>query len=214
MSSSSEGIYRRLTVRMYGDEKFMRLSPLKPSGQALWMYLLTGPHTVQIPGVFVIGKAALAEALNWEAEDFAKAFAEVLAEGLIEYDVKTRMWFIPRAIRHNMPPNPNVVRSWQSHWLLLPECELRDRIHDRLFNALTEVSEAFGKAFEEACGNPSPKPSPKASPKGMAKQEQEAGSRRKRRDLRSRRRGRPSLVPMTRLSSCTTRSCRRYRAFG
>ena len=169
--SPVEGIYRRVTMRMYGDGKFMRLSPLLPSGQALWIYLLTGPHTVQIPGVFVIGKAALAEVLGWEPEAFAKAFAEVFREGLIEFDAKTRIWFIPNAIRHNMPASPNVVRSWQSHWLLLPECDLRERIYDRLLSALTEVSEHYGKAFEEACGKPSPKPSPNQE------QEQETGSR-------------------------------------
>lgn len=172
---SAEGIYRRVTVRMYGDERFMRLSPLNPSGQALWLYLLTGPHTGPIPGVFVVGRAALAETLGWESEDFDKAFAEVLREGLAEFDPKTRMCFIPNAIRHNAPPNPNVVKSWRAHWMLLPECPMRERIYDQLLTALTEVSEAFGKAFAESCGKASPTPSPKLMAKHMAKQE--AGSR-------------------------------------
>jgi hypothetical protein len=172
---ATEGIYRRLSVRMYGDEKFMRLTPLLPSGQALWIYLLTGPHTGPIPGVFVIGRAALAEALNWEDEDFAKAFQEVLGEGLIEFDGKTRMWFIPKAIHHNPPPNPNVVKSWRSHWQLLPECSLRDRIFDHLSASLSEVSPAFAKALDDACSKTPGKPSDKALPNGMAKQE--TGSR-------------------------------------
>lgn len=169
--SPAEGIYRRVTVRIYGDEKFMRLSPLLPSGQALWLYLLTGPHTGPIPGVFVAGRAAITEALDWEAE----AFAEVIGEGLVEFDAKTRMWFIPKAIHHNTPPNPNVVKSWRSPWLLLPECELRDRIGQHLLSALSEVSEAFGKAFIEASRKALDKPSGKPSPKHMAKQE--AGDR-------------------------------------
>jgi len=175
----SEGIYRRVTVRMYGDERFTRLSPLQPSGQALWLYLLTGPHTGPIPGVFVAGRAALAETLAWDSEAFAKAFAEVLAEGLVLFDEKTRLCFIPNAIRHNAPPNPNVVKSWRAHWLLLPECPMREQIREHILTALTEVSEAFGKAFEEACGKTFVKASgktlPKTSPKHMAKQE--AGSR-------------------------------------
>src|SRR5262245_56307986 len=95
-----EGIYRRVSVRMYADERFMRLSALQPSGQSLWLYLLTGPHTGPIPGVFVSGKAAMAEALDWTIEDFEKAFAEVSGEGLAEFDAKTRLWFIPNAIKH------------------------------------------------------------------------------------------------------------------
>ncbi|MDP9126017.1 MAG: hypothetical protein M3N82_15705 [Pseudomonadota bacterium] len=172
-----EGIYRKLTVRMYGDERFMRLSPQLPSGQSLWVYLLTGPHTGPIPGVFVVGRAALAEALGWDPEPFAKAFREVLAEGLAEFDEKTRMCFIPNAVRHNMPPNPNVVKSWRTTWLQLPECALRDRIFEHLAAVLTEVSEAFGNAFAEGCGKPLPNPSGKGLAKGMAKQEERTGSR-------------------------------------
>jgi hypothetical protein len=173
--SSAEGIYRRLTVRMYGDQRFMRLSPLRPSGQALWLYLLTGPHTGPIPGVFVAGRAALAETLGWPLEAFDKAFAEVIDEGLAQFDPKTRLWLIPNAIRHNIPPNPNVVKSWREHWKLLPECDLRARTFEHICTALSEVSEAFGKAIDYACGKPFEKPSPKPSPKRSAKQE--AGSR-------------------------------------
>ena len=188
LRSPAEGIYRRLTVRMYGDQRFMRLSPLLPSGQALWMYLLTGPHTGPIPGVFVAGRAALAEALGWDAQAFQKAFAEVLSEGLAEFDEKTRMCFIPNAIHHNTPPNPNVVKSWRAPWLQLPECDLRGRIFDHLQSALSEVSDAFGKAFEETCGKPFENASPKASPKHMAKQEQEAGDRKQEKKTSAKRR--------------------------
>jgi hypothetical protein len=159
---------------MYGDERFMRLSPQEPSGQSLWLYLLTGPHTGQIPGVFVAGRAALAEALGWEPEPFAKAFREVLGEGLAEFDEKSRMCFIPNAVLHNMPPNPNVVKSWRTAWLQLPECALRDRIYDHLSTVLFEVGESFGNAFAEGCGKGSGNPSGKGLGNGMAKQE--AGS--------------------------------------
>ncbi len=171
--ASAEGIYRRISVRMYGDIRFMRLSPVLPSGQALWIYAITGPHTGPIPGVFVAGRAALAEALNWDAEPFAKAFREVLAEGLAEFDERTRLWFIPNAVRHNMPPNPNVVKSWRTTWLQLPECALRDRIYDHLSAVLSEVGESFGKAFEEGCG----KGSGNASGNGLPKQEAGSGGR-------------------------------------
>ena len=168
----TEGIYRRVSVRMWGDARFLRLSALQPSGQALWVFLLTGPHTTAIPGVFVIGRAALAEALEWDDEAFAKAFDEVVGQGLVEFDLKSRMWFIPRAIRHNMPANPNVVKSWRAAIALLPECEMRDRVLGHLKAELFSLSEAFGKAFEEACAKPSAKPFVKASAKGSPKQEQ------------------------------------------
>ena len=45
----AENRYRKIEVRMWGDEKFRMLSPLPPSGQSLWLFLLTGPHTGPIP---------------------------------------------------------------------------------------------------------------------------------------------------------------------
>lgn len=171
INKPTEGIYRRLSVRMYADEKFMRLSPVQPSGQSLFIYALTGPHTGPIPGVFVAGKAAMAEALGWEPKAFEEAFAEAFGEGLIEFDAKTRLWFIPNAIKHNLPANPNVVLSWRGPWWMLPECATRDSIYERLLTSVEGVSEAFGEAFRKACGKALAKPLTKHSPK------QEAGSR-------------------------------------
>jgi hypothetical protein len=161
-------------MRMYGDAKFAKLSPLLPSGQSLWLYLLTGPHTGAIPGVFVIGRAAMAEALDWAIEAFDKAFAEVLAQGMVEFDAKSRLWFIPKAIQHNQPASPNVVRSWRAQWAVLPECALRERIAEALDDAL---GEPYAAAFAEVSGKPSTKtcakPLQEASAKASSNQEQE-----------------------------------------
>lgn len=156
-----EGIYRRISLRMYGDERFMRLSPLQPSGQALWLYLLTGPHTGPIPGVFVAGRAALAEALGWELEAFDIHLAELTVEGLVEFDKTSRLWFIPNALKHNMPQNPNVVTSWRNQWTLLPECAMRVRIQSAIAEVLHNLSEAFGRSFDAASGKAFAKALPK-----------------------------------------------------
>ena len=69
--------YRKVEVKTWGDAKFRRLSKIQPSGQALWLFLITGPHTGPIPGLFRAGRAAMAEELDWDLEDFDKAFAEI-----------------------------------------------------------------------------------------------------------------------------------------
>lgn len=158
--STSEGIYRKLSVRMYGDAKFARLSPIAASGQSLFIYILTGPHTGPIPGVFVMGRAAMAEALSWDVADFDAALNEVTTAGMVEFDPRARLWFIPNAMKHNQPHNPNVVLSWRSAWPLLPECELRIRIERRFQASLTALSPAFGEAFSKVCANHSPNHSP------------------------------------------------------
>ena len=126
----------------------------------------------------MVGRASLAESLGWTAEAFDEAFAEVIAEGLAQFDAKTRMWFIPNALKHNFSANPNVVRSWRMQWSLLPECEMRNQVYECLKAALHGLSEAFGNAFEESCGKALGKALPKHSPK------QEAGSRKQDRGTR------------------------------
>lgn len=169
--SAAEGIYRRVSVRLWSDEKVRRLTPLQPSGQALWLYLMTGPQTGPIPGVFVAGRAALAEALDWEVEAFDACLAELVREGLVRFDRPARLWFIPNALRHNPPASPNVVRSWRSAWTLLPEGDMRDQIGAALLASLEGSSKACAEAFGEVIG--------KASAKASANQcpNQESGNR-------------------------------------
>jgi len=123
------GRYRKIETRTWGDEKFMELSPIPACGQGLWLYLLTGPHTNSIPGLFVCGKASLAEALNWEPEDFGKAFSELLGKGMIQFDAKTRLIWVPNAIKYNLPESPNVIRSWKAQIRELPDSPLLTPAH-------------------------------------------------------------------------------------
>jgi hypothetical protein len=142
-----------------------------------------------LPGVFVAGRAAMAEALGWAQRDFDAASTETQDAGMAVYDSKTHLWFLPKALAHNPPASPNVVRSWRACLAILPECQLRERIVRELRAELAQESGAWIEAFDEALGlvppmrspNPSGKASPmplvKASPKTLVKpspnQEQE-----------------------------------------
>jgi hypothetical protein len=153
--------YRKIDTRMYGDSRFRELSSPEPSGKYLWVFLLTGPQTSNIPGLFRAGEMALAEELEWGPEGFRKAFAELFAKGLVKADWKARVVWIPNVIKYNAPENPNVVKSWRPAWDEIPECALKAEAYERL-KAFTEgLGEGFGKAFVEGCA------------KGMANQEQE-----------------------------------------
>ncbi|MCZ5770861.1 hypothetical protein O5340_13685 [Escherichia coli] len=57
--------YRKVKITIWDDPKFRALSPLPPSGQSLFIYLLTSPFTGIIPGLFKAGRAAMAEELGW-----------------------------------------------------------------------------------------------------------------------------------------------------
>jgi ribosomal protein S17E len=156
--------YRKIDKRMWGDARFCRLSGPQPCGQALWVYLLTGPHTTSLPGLFLAGEAGLAEALGWPLEGFRKAFQELYREGLAEADWKARLVWIPNVVKYNQPENPNVVKGWRPHYDELPECSLKVLALQQLGAAISH-REGLAKAFTEAFGEP--------LAKGMANQEQE-----------------------------------------
>lgn len=169
--------YRKIEVRTWSDERFRGLSAMPPSGQGLWFFLLTGPHTSPIPGLFRAGRAAMAEELGWEQEAFDEAFQEVSAKGMAKADFKAKLIWLPNALKHNKPESPNVVKSWRKEVILLPECALRNEAIAALRAYLETIGEPYLAAFDEPIDDPSakpkPKPSSKPSTKAMANQEQE-----------------------------------------
>ena len=151
--------FRRIDTRMWGDEKFRRLSPPPPSGQALWIYLLTGPHTTSLPGLFMAGEAALAEALRWPLQGFRKAFGELSSQGMAKADWEARVIWVPNAVKYNPPESPNVVLGWRPHWDEIAECRLKVEARETLRQTVVTrkgFAEAFAKAFGEGCGKTMP----------------------------------------------------------
>ncbi len=173
--------YRKISVRMHADEKYLALSAPQPNGRSLWEWLLHGPMTGPIPGVIRAGVAAMAEELDWDQEGFDKAFREIIDLGMAEYDPKNRIVWLPNAIKHNKPASPNVVVSWAQEWGLVKECELKAQIYERLRlfvcgldkDGKTAFSDAFDKSIAKPFSKPSGKPSVKAIPKQEQEQEQE-----------------------------------------
>ncbi|CAJ0699250.1 conserved phage C-terminal domain-containing protein [Ralstonia wenshanensis] len=173
LTTTPRARYRKIEVRMWGDEKFRALSPMQPSGQALWVFLLTGPHTGPIPGLFRAGRAALAEELEWQQEAFDEAFQEVFQQGMVKADWKAKVVWVPNAIKCNKPESPNVVKSWAAEWAMIPECGLKQEAFDALKASIGALGEAYGKAFTEAIGKAFVMPSQKACRNQEQEQEQE-----------------------------------------
>lgn len=175
--------YRKVEVRAYGDEKFRRLSPIPPCGQGLWLYLITGPRTTAIPGLFRAGRAGIAEELGWPLEDIDKAFEEVSAQGMAKADFKNQVIWIRNALKHNSPASPNVVTPWAAELDLIPECALKceaiSGIHDFLITLHPSFLHAFDailnavKTSEMPLSKSAPKPSRKSPGMTMGNQEQQ-----------------------------------------
>ena len=153
--------YRKVEPRVWWDEVFRELSPSSPSGQVLWIYLLTCPFSTAIPGLFVASVAAMADDLGWTPEAFRGAFKEVFSKGWAKIDERSRVVWVVKAVMHNPPENPNVVRNWAKHLGELPDCGLKVEA----CAAISRVLEGLGKAFMIPFAVP--------FSKGMANQEQE-----------------------------------------
>jgi hypothetical protein len=147
-------VFRKVSRRMWRDERFGRLTEPSPCGRYLWIYLITGPFTSRIPGCVVAKPAVLAADLGWEPEAFREAFQEVLNEGLAKADEKAGLIWLPKGPNHNRPENPNVVKSWRTDWDMVPECPLKSEVWRDLKAFLEGFGEGFADAFAKCCPKP------------------------------------------------------------
>lgn len=161
------GRYRRVLIQTWGDEKFRRLSAPQPCGRYLWLYLMTGPSTGAVPGLLRAGRAALAEDLGWTPEGFTKAFQEVFSEGMAVADWEAKLVYLPKALKHNPPASPNVIKSWRAEFLLLPECALRKEAFLAMKREIDQYDKAFREAFVSTFFDVYPEAFRKGTPKDM-----------------------------------------------
>jgi hypothetical protein len=158
--------YRNVECGMWDSADFLALSsPSKPNGQHLWQFLLTGPQTGIVPGLYCFSVAEAAERFRWPLAGTSKCFMEILDRQMAIFDEKTRVIWLPKGMNgRNLPASPNVVRSWRSAWKELPSCNLKTRAAWVLLEKLEAFGEGFAKAFREILGEPFLKGRPHPSP--------------------------------------------------
>ena len=156
--------YRLVETRFWSDAKVRALSKPQPCGQFLLLRLMTGPETIIIPGVIVTTRAGLAEKMGWDAKGFGKSFAELFRDGWAKADWDAGLIWLPTAIKHNSPANPNVVKGWAKEWPEVPECALKSEILQELREHIERLGKGFAEAFAERF------------PDGSSNQEQYSGT--------------------------------------
>lgn len=142
-------IYRKVCVRVHGDDKYRKLTPVLPSGQSLWLWLLVTDESTAMPGLMKLGKAGAAEELGWSVAAFAKHFAELEAQGMALADWDARVIWLPNALKHNLPDNPSIVKGWDYSFDMIPECPLKHRAWVKLLAELEQVAGSWkGQTLE------------------------------------------------------------------
>ncbi len=171
--SPEEGLYSRVTRRMWLSRDFLALSAPKPNARTLWLRLLTGPELGQIPGLFRVTRAGLAEALDWPVPAFERCLKEITDKGMATHDRASGLMWVPRAIHHNAPDNHNVVIGWRQAWKELPDCELRDTASTYLHEWCNVRGDVWARAWVNVTGYVSPNVTPIRGGEQKREQEQE-----------------------------------------
>jgi hypothetical protein len=159
MMADSASTYRKVHSCLWADRRFRELSAPPPSAQVLWFYLLTGEHLDILPGLARAGEAQLAEALGWSLEAFRACWSEIETRGMARADWRSRVVWLPNAVRYNAPENPNQVRGWARAWAAIPECGLKDEARETLRLHMIERGGGFLEALNAACPASRPEPS-------------------------------------------------------
>lgn len=148
--------YARVSLEIYGDRKFCQLSPVKPSGQSLWLYLLTGHFRTKVPGICTsVGLGGIADRLGWPTASVKRHWNEIERLEMAAADWTHGMIWMPRGLEHNPPQNPNIVRGWAK--VPLPQCPLMTRALRALRAGLAaKYEEPFVEAFDESFGESFP----------------------------------------------------------
>lgn len=112
--------YRKIDPRLWDDEKFVELTTAE---KLLWLYLLTGPHTTSLPGLWTVGLGELVDGLRIPAKHVEDGLRKLERMGRLVLNPRLRLVRIPNAPRYNRPDNARVLKSWFKLWSDIPECQ-------------------------------------------------------------------------------------------
>lgn len=96
---------------------------LAPEALVIVAYLRTGPRTTRTVGLVAAGPGVLAEDLGFTPEAVAGALDQLEAAGLVRVDPRRRVVYVPGAVGHDLPANPNAATSAARDLASLPPCE-------------------------------------------------------------------------------------------
>jgi hypothetical protein len=137
---------RYSTIRrgLWEEESFRRL---RPDGQLLYLYSLTGSHVTALQGLSRIGEAALAEEIGWPPGRVRAAMFGLQDDGLVVFDTRARVLWVPAAITHDTPNSPNAVTAWGPLFHALPDCEAKALWHKAIVPFTEGLEEGLRTAF-------------------------------------------------------------------
>lgn len=139
--------YRKIDPRLWDDERFVELTPIE---KLAWLYILTGPHTTSLPGLWIVGSGELVDGLRLPGKSIQASLEKLEGMGRLVLNPRLRLVRVPNAPRYNRPDNARVVKAWFKLWTDIPECQQKydhlESIRAAVFaNPTDDASEESGQ---------------------------------------------------------------------
>lgn len=142
--------WRPVDVRVWSDRKFLELTE---HGRMLWLYLLTSPFMLPIPGVLVSGEMAIAEQLGWSAKGLGEGYGELQSKGLSVVRAGRLVW-LRNALEYQPVQGPHHITAISKCWDDVPDCDTKIDIWKALKIACERWPDLFTKALPKALPKP------------------------------------------------------------
>lgn len=143
--------YRKVSPRIWGDEKFVSLGE---GEKLLALYILTSDQTNRI-GCFRFSPGKAAEDLGCSANTLGNRFETVCQTLGWKFSEKVKILLLPTWFEYNPPHNPNQVQGWSSDFSDLPDDPLKWQCFQELRTVCERLGEPFLKRFLQAFPEPS-----------------------------------------------------------
>jgi len=161
--------YRTICISLWNDRKYRSLSR---DAKLLFVYLLTTPAGLSIPGVVIGGPASLAEGIGFDAEALNAALSELVANGMVKADTGARLIWMPKAMVHRKLEGANQMVGAANYWADVPECDLKHEVWLALKEQAGECGESLPRDFIALFPEPYLPPSDRGCSRGSGTQEQ------------------------------------------
>ena len=148
--SSTEGRYSRINCRVWNDERVRKLGPL---AKRVWLRLLAPIERGRIPGLFQAWPDGIRLTVGLTVGEFDTSWLEVVSTMGAKHDPEAGLIYLPNALKHDPPRNPNQVKGWLSGLRELPECSLKAEAIRDIKQFLESLGPSFAKPLAELVPN-------------------------------------------------------------
>ncbi len=137
--------YQKIMSQIWNDERFDILNDRE---KLFYLYVLTSPHGNLI-GMYVLKEGYAKSDLKHLGKSFRRDLKRLCDIGLIMYDPKNEIIYIPNFIKHNPITNPNQKKAVKKIFNELPKSFLLNEFIKKNEGLMKELNEGLKQELNE-----------------------------------------------------------------